>query len=517
MADRLFDAVILDLDGVITHTAALHVRAWKEMFDEYLELRAERENESYKPFSQEDYYTYVDGKPRIDGVLSFLSGRGVALPYGNPNDSPHEETLNGLGNRKNEVFNQLLKTDGVTVFPSSVVLIETLKKNNIKVGVASSSKNCRNILETVGLLDYFDVRIDGEVSAELGLKGKPAPDIFTTACDRLNVDYSRAVVVEDAVSGVQAGRDGRFGLVLGVAREIDPLVLTKNGADIVVRDLDEIGIEDLDNWFETGLEKDQWSVVYHDYDQTREKTREALLTVGNGYLGTRGAMEESMASDVHYPGTYIAGLYNRLTSFIDGREIENEDFVNVPNWLPMNFQLDDDPLIEIQEAHIESICRRLDLKTGILYREMVVVDGKGRKTRVVSERLASMAQPHLCAMRYNLTPLNHQDRITVAVGLGGALVNQGVARYMELNQLHLEPVKQTARDDFLFVQARAVTSRTEIAMAATIATSETPLETVYPETSAGKTEILGKKTVPRVYCRGLALISNGEYLVGILI
>lgn len=489
LADRLFDAVIFDLDGVITHTATLHIRAWKEMFDEYLELRSERENEPFHPFTEQDYYAFVDGKPRIDGILSFLDSREIELSYGNPVDSPHEETIHGLGNRKNVVFNQLVKTEGVTVFPSSVVLIEALKKQNVKVGVASSSKNCRNILDAVGLLEHFDVRIDGGVSGELGLKGKPAPDIFTTACDRLGVEYHRTVVVEDAVSGVQAGEKGRFGLVLGVAREIDPVILLKNGADIVVRDLDEIGIQELDEWFATGLETEQWSLTYHDYDQSKEKTREALLTVGNGYLGTRGAMEESLAGDIHYPGTYIAGVYNRLKSVVNEREIENEDFVNVPNWLPVNFYIDEEPLMDIQTIDIETICRRLDFKTGILHREMVVVDGKGRKTRIVSERLASMDDPHICALRYSLTPLNYQEKITIALTLGGASMNQGVARYNELNQLHLEPVGQDARENFLLVRAQTTTSGTEIAMAAAINVSAPPIETLFPGTSARKAEV----------------------------
>lgn len=490
MADRLFDAVIFDLDGVITHTALLHVRAWTQLFDAFLQAVAERENQPFTPFTREDYLSFVDGKPRYDGIVSFLDARGVVLPYGSPDDPPHKETVCGLGNRKNDIFNDLLQTEGVTVFPTSVKLIETLKKKGVKIGVASSSKNCRNILETQGLLDLFDVRVDGEVSEKWGLTGKPAPDIFTAACDRLGVDYDRAVVVEDAVSGVQAGRDGRFGLVIGVAREIDGAVLMQNGADLVVGDLGEISVADIERWFETGLSADQWCITFHDYDKEMEKTREALLAVGNGYMGTRGGMEESSSGQFNYPGTYLAGVFNRLTSRVSGKDIENEDFVNCPNWLPVNFRIGDDPFMDINRVAIDSICRRLDLGTGILHRDMVVTDTSGRKTRIVSERFASMDDPHICALRYRLTPLNYQGAVTVSAAIDGTHINEGVERYRDLNQKHLESLSQTAGDNRLLLTVKTTSSNIEIALVAGICASGAPVAAVSHETSPGRAEIL---------------------------
>ncbi len=202
--------------------------------------------------------------------------------------------------------------------------------------MASSSKNCKPVLESAGLLDLFETRIDGVVSIELGLNGKPEPDIFTTACDEVGVKYHRAVVVEDAVSGVQAGANGNFGLVIGVAREDNLHELQINGADIVVTDLAEVSLSSINKWFEKGMEINSWQLKYYDYNQEKERSREALLTIGNGYFGTRGALEESSANKVNYPGTYISGLYNRLISQVAGRDLENEDFVNIPNWKPVS-------------------------------------------------------------------------------------------------------------------------------------------------------------------------------------
>ena len=235
MSKHRFSAVIFDLDGVITQTALVHSTAWKEMFDTYLKYREEKYGEPFKEFSHtDDYLPYVDGKPRYKGVASFLESRGIDIPFGDPSDLPEAETACGLGNRKNLTFNEILDRDGVKLYDSTVELIHDLKKAGIRIGVASSSKNCKPVLETAGLLEMFETRVDGVVSAELGLQGKPEPDIFTTACDNLGVEYAESVVVEDAVSGVQAGRKGNFGLVLGVAREENSHELLINGADIAV-------------------------------------------------------------------------------------------------------------------------------------------------------------------------------------------------------------------------------------------------------------------------------------------
>ncbi len=250
MADYSFKAVIFDLDGVITQTARVHSLAWKKMFDEYLEFRFTTYGEPFKEFDHErDYLPFVDGKSRYKGVESFLLSRGINIDFGNPSDPPGRETICGLGNKKDSTFNAIVTGEGVRVYNSTVDIIKKLKKLGIKLGVASSSKNCKAVLEAADLLELFDTRVDGVVSAKLNLKGKPEPDIFTTACNNLKSEYKKAIIVEDAISGVQAGAKGNFGLVLGIARENNEEELKKNGADRVIRDFSEITIDDLEKWF----------------------------------------------------------------------------------------------------------------------------------------------------------------------------------------------------------------------------------------------------------------------------
>lgn len=239
-ADR-FEAVLFDLDGVLTATAKIHAVCWKKAFDEFLKRRAAATSEPFHPFDlKSDYEIYVDGKPRYEGVQSFLDSRGVQLPYGDPNDAPAKETVCGLGNRKDALFDEALKSQGVEVFNGSVAWLRHLRKQGIKTAVVSSSKHCRAVVEVTGLVGLFDALVDGEVAVAQKLKGKPEPDTYLKAAEMLSIQPQRAVVVEDALSGVQAGRNGGFGLVIGVDRKGDADALRKNGADLVVTDLGEL-------------------------------------------------------------------------------------------------------------------------------------------------------------------------------------------------------------------------------------------------------------------------------------
>ena len=236
-----FDAVLFDLDGVLTDTAKVHAACWKRMFDDFLRQRAAEYDEPFRPFDiATDYKLHVDGKPRFDGVRSFLESRGIHLPYGDPDSPPNNETICGLGNRKNEMVKEALESEGVEAYEGSVAFIRHLRSQGIKTAVVSSSSNCESVLRSVGIADLLDVRVDGEVAARLGLAGKPAPDSFLKAAEELGVAPERTVVVEDAISGVQAGRNGGFGLVIGVDRKGDAEALWENGADIVVPDLAEM-------------------------------------------------------------------------------------------------------------------------------------------------------------------------------------------------------------------------------------------------------------------------------------
>ncbi|KQU68063.1 HAD family phosphatase [Phycicoccus sp. Root101] len=235
-----YDAALFDLDGVLTPTAEVHMRAWDVMFNDYLRSRKEGRDEDQQPYTEQDYFDFVDGKPRYDGVRSFLASRGITLPDGTPDDAPELETVCGLGNRKNAAFSAVLRDEGVTPYPASVALLDHLRERGTAVAVVSSSRNAPAVLAAAGLADRFEVVVDGQVAAAAGLPGKPAPDTYLYAAEQLGVTKERSVVLEDALSGVQSGRAGDFGLVVGVDRGAGAQPLLDGGADVVVSELDEL-------------------------------------------------------------------------------------------------------------------------------------------------------------------------------------------------------------------------------------------------------------------------------------
>jgi len=236
-----YDAVLFDLDGVITNTATLHATCWKQMFDEYLRRRAEQRGETFRPFDlAADYRLYVDGKPRFDGVRDFLRSRGIQLPEGSPDDPADLETVCGLGNRKNVLINDLIERIGVEPYDGTVRFIRQLRRDGFKIAVVTSSQNCAHVLKAAKLDHFFEVRVDGNTIEAEGLAGKPAPDTFLMAARLLGAEPDRAVVIEDAISGVEAGSNGNFGLVIGVARKGNAEELRRHGAHLVVDDLGEL-------------------------------------------------------------------------------------------------------------------------------------------------------------------------------------------------------------------------------------------------------------------------------------
>lgn len=235
-----FDVVLFDLDGVLTATAKVHAACWKKMFDAFLDLYGKNIGRQMPPFDIEsDYRLYVDGKSRLDGVRGFLESRNIELPEGNPDDGLHEQTVFGLGNHKNKLVNEAIGALGVEVYPASIAWARKIKNDGFRLAVVTSSRNCGLVLESAGIGDLFEARIDGNVIHERNLKGKPAPDAFLFAAEQFGVPPERAVVIEDAISGVQAGRAGRFGLVIGIDRKGNSEELLANGADVVVTDLGE--------------------------------------------------------------------------------------------------------------------------------------------------------------------------------------------------------------------------------------------------------------------------------------
>jgi HAD superfamily hydrolase (TIGR01509 family) len=451
----------------------------------------------YRPFTEQDYLTYVDGRPRIDGITTFLKSRGIELQQGDAKDDEDMETVNGLGNRKNRFFNALLKEKGVVVYKATVELIKELKRMGVKIGVASSSKNCRAVLAIAEIESLFSVVIDGVVSESLGLKGKPAPDIFTKCAEMLGVHPRESIMVEDATSGVQAGKAGDFGLVIGIdrakGRNRQPLLSA--GADVVLDDFSQITSWHLNDFF---LPNDAGYVLQFDnYEPKQERLREALCTLGNGYFATRGCLDEARAdADEHYPGTYMARGWNREISKVEGRDVANEDLVNLPNWIHITFRPDGKDWfswtrdtkgnLPFELLHYDT---RLDTHNGLLVRRYRVKDDEGRITMIMTHRVVHMKKPHLGLIKYTLVPENWGGKIDIASELDGSVRNTGVPRYLGLHDKHLRvlekgkfPLSTNAdeKDQGVYILTRFTKTSCEVAMAARTrvyrGTSSNPLD-----------------------------------------
>ncbi len=435
--DYSFDAVIFDLDGVITRTATVHSAAWKEVFDSYLKEREKKYGEPFREFSvTEDYLPYVDGKPRYEGVKSFLESRGIDIPYGDPSDPPEKETCCGLGNRKNEAFNKILQRDGVEVFRSTKALIEELKQSGIKLGVASSSKNCLQVLKHAKLTGYFGTIVDGEVSARLGLKGKPEPDIFTEASKNLGVNRHRTVVVEDAVSGVMAGKKGNFGLVIGVARDDNLQELKKYGADLVVSDIGELGgIERIEKWFLNDLAEDSWKIFFTGTEKGKERARGLLTATGNGFMISQGTAGEMSFSPLTSPSTFMSASYKRPPGEA-GNEGYTGGLVPAPDWMYLNFRVENSPFLNPGETEIINTERFLDMRNGLFTVKMTVKDNEGRITEIISTRAANMASRHQAAVRYTIKPLNYHGILTLRTRIDAGLIRNEAGDNGK-NRMHL--------------------------------------------------------------------------------
>jgi trehalose-phosphatase len=352
LSRRDLDAVIFDLDGVITDTASVHLAAWKRLFDDYLRKRADETGEPFVEFTPEDYRRYVDGKPRYDGVRAFLASRGIELPEGDPSDPPGAETVCGLGNTKNERFLATLREEGIEVFGSTVTLVRNLQAAGFHTAIISASKNAGPVLEAAGLGDLFEVRVDGLEQARLEFPGKPDPSVFVIAAGRLGTEPSRAAVVEDALAGVEAGRGGGFGLVIGVDRTGDAEGLLKSGADVVVSDLGEVSVDDPERQMAelpSALEgRDEIAarlagrpaVVFLDYDGTLspivdrpemavlpEGTRSALQRLAEACTVAivSGRDLEDVRERADLPGVLFAGSHGFEIVGPDGSHTEYEE------------------------------------------------------------------------------------------------------------------------------------------------------------------------------------------------
>jgi beta-phosphoglucomutase family hydrolase len=469
-----FDAVAFDLDGVVTDTARIHFQAWKQTLDAFFEARGRREGLAIVPFTLEDYRKYIDGRPREDAIRDLLAARGADLAEGNESDGPEAETVNGLAERKDSLFLARMRSGGVDVYPSTVALIRRLRALGITTAVVSASRNCQEILQAARLDHLFDVRVDGRDALALGLQGKPAPDTFLEAVQRLGTSPTRRVVIEDAIAGVAAGRAGGFGLVIGIDRTGHAADLKAAGADIVVPDLSQIDLELADGLIArrfaatakpdmhrldpfiaqsrigtrypaAAARPDAWMFVHDGFDPALEGRRETLFAVGNGYFVTRGAASEARADDSFYPGTYIAGVYNRLTTVIDGRAIECEDLVNVSNWLPLTFRINDEDWFDLRRV-VEILEYRLalDMRRGLYLRTVRFRDPKGRVTTLAERRFVHMDDKHLAGQHVTVVPEGWSGRLTARALLDGDVANTGVPRYKAFKSRNLRVCKMAA-------------------------------------------------------------------------
>jgi beta-phosphoglucomutase family hydrolase len=460
LSPRDYDAVLFDLDGVLTKTANVHATAWKRLFDEFLEKRAADRGEAFVSFDIDvDYRRYVDGKPRYDGVASFLESRRIELPLGTPADEPGTGTVHALGNLKDQYFTEQLERHGAEVYEDAIELVRTLRAQEIKTAVVSSSINCAAVLEAAGIAPLFDSRVDGVDILRLSLNGKPAPDAFLEAARRVRAEPARAVVVEDAIAGVAAGRAGRFGCVIGVDLGGRSQALREAGADVVVTNLAQVKI---------AVEPPSaWSLVYEGFVPPQEGVRESLCALGNGYFTTRAAMAWAVMDDVHYPGTYRACGYNRLRTDIAGRVVENEDLVNLPNWLALEFRIGDGDWFDLRTVKMLSCRQELDLRRAMLFRNIRFEDSDGRRSNLKERRLVSMADMHLGALELALTAENWSAKVTVRSAIDGRIVNAGAKLYRKFNNKHLEPLAgEVVGEDGIYMLVRTCQSNIHVAEAA---------------------------------------------------
>jgi trehalose/maltose hydrolase-like predicted phosphorylase/beta-phosphoglucomutase-like phosphatase (HAD superfamily) len=483
-----YQAAIFDVDGVLVDSP--HELAWREalkelMEGEWIDIR-DQSSWTTERFTPDVYQQVMAGKPRLAGARSALDYFGV----------PDAETRTGqYADAKQAHVVQLIEEGRFMAFPDALRFILAVKANGLRVAAASSSKNAKLFLERIRLdtfaaeqrLDYgfihdgmtLEQLFDTDISGRDFPRGKPDPLIFLTAAEELGLSPDLCFVVEDATSGIQAAKAGGMAAI-GVARLGDQELLKKANADLVVTTLDDVSLPTL---MEGRLQKRQaademrlrqeeqppsvWTLAYEGFDPERQGLREALCALGNGYFVTRGALPEAEADGVNYPGTYVAGLYNRQVSTVAGREVENEDLVNVPNWLPLRFRIVGSPWFDMRQGGVQDHRLELDMRRGMLIRSFTWEDTKGRRTKVVQRRFVSRKDEHLAALETEFTAENWSNIIEVRSALDGSVVNAGVNRYRDLNGQHLMSLGQSEVDhETIDLQVETVQSHVRIALAA---------------------------------------------------
>ena len=425
-----YDAVLLDLDGVLTGTARVHEAAWKETFDAFLDRWGTNTGRHFEKFTGDDYVRYVDGKARMDGTRAFLDSRGIELPERPADGSSDTDSVQGLADLKNRKAVDFIRPDTVEVFPGSVAVVRSVRARGLKTAVVSASENCRAVLTAGGLIHLFDEIVDGKTIAEKHLRGKPAPDPFLEAARLLRVDPANAVVVEDALAGVRAAREGGFGLVIGVDRRGNAAELRQAGAQLVVADLWELlaglapgnhgpklhkVLEAAQNiaTADQVLVQQPWKLVLRAPSEELTPQLESILALSNGYLGVRGAREEGAPK--YRPATLLNGFHETwpIAHAEDayGFARTGQTIVGVPDGTRIRLFAEDCQLDLNDE--MDSFQRTLHLDRGVLERELVWLLADGARLAVRSTRLVSFVDRHLACMVYEVEPLDRAVSLTV--------------------------------------------------------------------------------------------------------
>ena len=483
-----FLGAIFDVDGVLVDSP--HELAWREALGRLMdgEWRDIRDQTSWDPerFTPAVYQQAMAGKPRMAGARSALEHFGV------PDVDARAERYAAA---KQEYLVELVQEGRFMAFADALRFSLAVKAAGIRVAVASSSKNARLFLERIRLdtfaaeqrLEYGFLRpdmtlqelFDADISGRDFPKGKPDPAIFLTAAAELGVRPADCFVVEDAPSGILAAKSAGMA-ALGVARLDDRDLLVEAGADLVVSTLDDVSVPVLAEGRlaerraaaelrqrHTEQPPSVWTLAYDGFDPVRQGLREALCALGNGFFVTRGALPEAEADGISYPGTYVAGLYNRLATEIAGRRVVNEDLVNVPNWLPLAFRVAGGPWFDVQQANVLDHRLELDMRHGTLLRRLAWEDAEGRRTRIVQRRFVSMKDKHLAGLETTFTAENWSGTLEVRSGLDGRVVNAGVKRYRDLNGRHLAVLDQAeVNKETVDLQVETTQSRVRVALAA---------------------------------------------------
>jgi trehalose/maltose hydrolase-like predicted phosphorylase/beta-phosphoglucomutase-like phosphatase (HAD superfamily) len=483
-----FRGAIFDVDGVLVDSP--HELAWREALRELMEgdWRDLRDRTSWtaERFTPGVYQQVMAGKPRMAGARAGLEYFGIPDV-----DARVEQYAAG----KQERVVRLIEEGRFMAFPDALRFILAVKDLGIRIAAASSSKNARLFLERIRLdtfaaeqrLDHDFVRpgmtlqelFDADISGRDFPRGKPDPAIFLTAAEELGVPPRACFVVEDASSGIEAAKAAGM-VALGVARMDDRDALLEAGADLVVPTLDDVSPPALaDGNLEERRAAAQrrhrqverpasvWTLAYDGFDPAQQGLREALCALGNGYLVTRGALPEADADEVNYPGSYVAGLYNRLVTEIAGRKVTNEDLVNLPNWLSLGFRVAGGPWFDVQQADVLDHRLELDMRRGTLLRRLRWQDAEGRRTSVVQRRFVSMKDQHLAGLATTFTAENWSGTVEVRSGLDGRVVNAGVKRYRELNGRHLAVLGHAEVDpETVNLEVETTQSHVRVALAA---------------------------------------------------